>query len=298
MPTEPGDYLISYFLAQDRSPIATSAITLSAVQASVTAPSEALAGSMIEVGGTGPGYDRDYVAIGKVDATGSARWEAYGYTRDGETLTLQVPTEPGDYLVRYFEGQDRTVLSEIPLTVTAITASLTAPASAVLGSTVEVGWTGPNYQRDFVGIGRVGATGSGKWEQYQRTSEGDVLTIQVPSTPGEYEITYYLGQDRTKLETIPFTVEPVEVSLVVPNSAAPGDEIEIGWSGPAYQRDFIAMGLKGKTGSAQWVSSARIDDIDGAPVTLTVPETPGTYVVRYYLGLDRTVLAAEEMVVE
>ncbi|WP_438956075.1 hypothetical protein [Cognatiyoonia sp.] len=40
------------------------------------------------------------------------------------------------------------------------TARVIAPSVAPLGSTIEVGWDGPGEDDDYIGIGKVGATGA------------------------------------------------------------------------------------------------------------------------------------------
>ena len=82
--------------------------------------------------------------------------------------------------------------------------TLTAPPSALAGSEIEVAWTGPNYDGDYIGIGPLG---QGSWTTYAYTRDGSVLTIAVPEAPGAYEISYFIGQGRTQKTAIPFTVE-------------------------------------------------------------------------------------------
>ena len=79
-----------------------------------------------------------------------------GYTRDGSPAELVMPTEPGEYEIRYYLQQDASILARVPITLTAAGATLDVPAEAAVGSTIPVGWTGPDYQNDYIGIGRPG----------------------------------------------------------------------------------------------------------------------------------------------
>jgi len=202
-----GDYTITYFLGQDRTVLATRPITVTAVNAQITAPQTATAGSTIQVGWTGPDNDDDYIGIGVAGAGGAAGWENYTYTREGQTLDLLVPVTPGTYDITYFLSQDRTELASSQITVTPVTAAITAPAVAPAGGEVQIEWTGPDYHDDYIAIGRTGAEGGARWERYAYTRDGSPLTLQVPDEPGDYVVTYFLSQDRTTIATRTISVQ-------------------------------------------------------------------------------------------
>lgn len=295
-PPEAGAFVIRYFVDQDRSILAEVPIELTEAATSVTAPASAVAGSTIEVAWTGPEYHRDFIAIGRVGATGGAQWQNYTRTSEGSPLLLVTPPEPGEYVVRYFVDQDRVVQAETPITLTAPAASLTAPATAAVGSSIELAWTGPNYHRDFIGIGRVGADGSARWENYVRTSEGSPTRLLMPTEPGEYVIRYFIDQDRISIAEVPITLSDVAATLTAPTTATAGGSLQVQWTGPNYHRDFIALGRVGADGSARWESYARTED--GSPVTLNVPEAPGNYLLRYFIDQNRRSLVEVPITVQ
>ncbi|MEM8576267.1 MAG: VWA domain-containing protein [Pseudomonadota bacterium] len=290
IPTTPGDYEITYFLEQRRTPVATIPISVTAVDASLTAPGSAPQGSEIEVAWTGPGYDGDYIGIGKVGATGADKWETFAYPGDADTLRVTVPVEPGAYEVTYFMDQDRTPLVTVPLEVTAVPAGVTAEATAPAGGTMSVDWTGPAYAGDYIGIGRVDATGGDQWETFAYTSDGSPLEVRVPSTPGAYVVSYFLEQKRHRLVSVPLEVTPLNVTLTAPTNARAGETIEVAWTGPNYAGDFIGIGAEGATGSGQWRSYAYTSA--GSPATLVLRDdlAPGTYRISYFMDLKRTVV--------
>ena len=74
-----------------------------------------------------------------------------------------MPPEPGEYLISYVAAQERKVLASIPVTVTPVAASLMAPASASVGSELEISWDGPNYQNDYISIAKPD---DDRWESY------------------------------------------------------------------------------------------------------------------------------------
>ncbi|MEJ8560334.1 VWA domain-containing protein [Yoonia sp. GPGPB17] len=296
VPTEPGDYLIQYFLGQDRAVLTTVPFTATEVTASLTLPDEAVAGSTINVGWTGPAYDGDYIGIGEVDAAGNARWDNFFYIEEGATGDLLVPMKPGDYLVQYFLGQDRAVLVTEMITVTAVKVDLTAPETAIAGSTISVGFDGPSYDGDYVGIGEVGATGNARWNGFAYTEDGTPLDILVPVMPGDYLIQYFAGQDRSTLQTVPISVTAVSAQIIAPDTAPAGSDLIVGWDGPDYDGDYIGIGLAGAERSAQWDSFGYTDN--GNPLTISLPETPGDYLIRYFVGQDRTPIASRPLTLQ
>ena len=296
VPPETGDYAITYFMRQDRTPLTSIAFTATDVTASIIAPPEAVAGSIIEVGWTGPNYDEDYIGIGRADATGPDQWENWARTRDGSPLELVMPVEPGDYLIAYFLRQDRTPLTSVPISLKPVEATLEAPASAPAGSTIDVAWTGPNYSEDYLGIGQVDATGPNQWENWTYTRSGTPAKLLVPATPGEYIIRYFVRQDRDAIAEIPITVTPVEATLIAPATAAPGATIQIGWTGPDYAEDYIGVGPVGATGADQWQTWAYTRN--GNPAMIAMPEMPGDYVVQYFIRQDRESIASTMIKVE
>ncbi|WP_224815112.1 VWA domain-containing protein [Hasllibacter sp. MH4015] len=296
MPPEPGEYVIQYFLNQGNRSLVSVPVTVTAVEAGLTAPSSAIAGETIEVGWTGPDQANDYIAIGRVGATGGGQWENYTRTNAGNPSSLLVPATPGDYVIQYFLNQGNTSLATFPLTVLPVEASVTAPASAVAGETIEVGWTGPDYVNDYIGIGLVGATGGGQWQAYSRTSSGNPVQLRVPVAPGTYEIRYFVNQDNTEVAITTIEVTEVQAIVTAPETAAAGSSIEVGWVGPDYDNDFIGIGPAGATGGGQWQSYQRTSQ--GNPVTLAVPSEPGSYLIQYFLNQGNTPIGSVPITVQ
>ncbi len=278
MPPIPGDYEIRYTLRQDREVIATKPITVTAPEVSLTAPDTAIAGETVAVGWTGPDYNLDYIAVG---VPGERNYINLTYTRDGDPLGLEMPAEPGDYEIRYTLRQDNTVIAARPITVTKAEVGLTAPDTAIVGETVTVEWTGPDYNLDFIAVGEPGEN---NYINYTYTRDGNPLGVEMPPEPGNYEIRYTLRQDNEVIARRPITVTAAEVSLTAPNSAIAGSTVAVDWIGPDYNLDFIAVGEPGE-GYVNY-SYTR----DGSPAQVEMPTEPGSYELRYTLRQDNTIL--------
>ena len=287
----PGTYEIRYIVNQDREIIAARTIEVTDVVATLVAPQNAIAGESVEVTWTGPDYQGDFIAIAEPD---DARgYINYTYTRDGETLDLVMPTEPGTYEIRYIVNQDREIIAAQTITVAPVTATLSAPSEAVIGEQLTVTWTGPDYQNDFIVIAEPDDERG--YETYSYTRDGSPLEVLVPSEPGTYELRYVLNQDRVAVAAQTLTVSDLPpVTFDMPPTLTAGSEIQLRHSGPNYMNDFVAFGIPGE--DRDYETFARTDDEN--VLRIRVPEAPGTYEFRYYMGQDRRILGRLQVTVE
>lgn len=102
-PEATGSYLVQYVAGQ--SVIGSAAFEVTAVNTSLSAPDEVVAGSRFDVVWEGPGNPGDWI---EVHADGAARATVYDYigNGDGNRLAITAPDE-GDYLLRYLTPSKR-----------------------------------------------------------------------------------------------------------------------------------------------------------------------------------------------
>ena len=110
-----------------------------------------------------------------------------------------MPTEPGDYEIRYVLDQDREIIATAMITVGAVTAGITPPQDAPVGATVAVRWEGPDYKRDFIAVAKPDEP----YINYVYTKDGNPARVEMPATPGDYELRYVLDQDNLVIATVP-----------------------------------------------------------------------------------------------
>jgi len=234
---------------------------------------------------TGPGYNGDFIGIGRVGKM-EQPYLNYVYTAVGNPVDLQLPTEAGDYEIKYFVGQGEKVLVKVPICISAATAMIEGPEEAIAGSTIEVSWTGPGYNGDFIGIGRVG-----KMEQpylnYVYTNVGNPVDLQLPTEAGDYEIKYFVGQGEKVLVKAPICISAATAMIEGPEEASAGSTIEVSWTGPGYNGDFIGIGRVGKM--EQPYSNYVYTNV-GNPVDLQLPTEAGDYEIKYFVGQGEKVL--------
>lgn len=278
MPADPGTYEIVYFIGTDNTAVGRTPITVTESDAALTAPAAAGIGTTIEVGWTGPGNDNDFIAVGLPGEV----YTAYTYVNRGNPVEITLPGTPGTYELRYMLGAGERALATVAITVEALATGLTAPASGMAGETVDVAWTGPGNDNDYIEVGRPGEGYVG----YTYVNRGNPAPVTLPAQGGTYELRYILGSDLTVLAATTITVTDVTAQLVAPQTATAGGVVPVGWDGPGYDNDFLGIARVGEPGYLTYEYTNR-----GNPVDVAVPEEPGDYEIRYFLGLDESVLA-------
>ncbi len=256
--------------------------------ATLDAPDTAIAGETIQVRWTGPDAKNDFISVSAPGAAGST-WEGYTYTREGPLLNLRMPAVAGSYEIRYILSDGRKVLVSRPVEVTAVRASITAPPELPAGATVQVDWTGPDYQNDYIAVTE---SGEETYINYTYTREGSPLGLKLPGKPGTYDIIYTLNQDREIIARVPIVVTGLKYEVSAPKAAPAGSTVQVDWTGPDYQNDYISVAEIGSDG-AKYVYYTYTRE--GSPLGLQMPLQEGRYEIRYVLSQDRQVEARTEI---
>ncbi|MEC3861141.1 vWA domain-containing protein [Mesobacterium sp. TK19101] len=244
--------------------------------ATLSAPAEGASGAMIAVDWTGPEGDGDYLETAQPGAKPGASL-TFVRVADGSPASLRLPAQPGDYEIRYVEARTLQVLATLPVSVTEIAELLTAPATAPIGATIDVGWNGAGYDEDYIDI-TVPSAAPLDYLTYAYPRDANPVTIQVPVTPGAYLIRYITAQDGSVAAQVPLTVTDVAATLSAPTEAAAGSGMQVTWTGPGNPGDYLTIATPGD-GALGYVTYAYTEG--GSPVTIAAPGTPGAYVLRY-----------------
>lgn len=187
-PTKAGAYELWYVNGADEAVVVRRPITVTPFVGSLSGPASVEAGTTFSVEWTGPNASGDYVTI---VATGATKWtnEPYFYTASGTPGNLIAPTKAGTYELWYVAGADDKIMTTAPITVSALSVTLSAPASVNRGAQFEVTWTGPNGPTDYITIAPA-TSPSGTYLSYAYTSAGSPATLTAPDDAGAYEIRY------------------------------------------------------------------------------------------------------------
>jgi len=160
MPARAGAYELRY--VHEGEVIATRPITAAEVEVSLSAESPSPAARPIVVTWEGPGARYDEVQLWDPDALGGEGRRLHAKRLrnddyDGRKVTLPGPAEPGTYELRYWNGDNRTVMATATIEITEIAVSLSAPDSVEAGRTFDVTWDGPGNRNDHVTFAQPGA---------------------------------------------------------------------------------------------------------------------------------------------
>lgn len=282
MPGEPGPYELRYQLAEDRAVIYTQPIEITDALITLTHPAEAQIGTVIEVDWKGPANPGDFISVhkpgGDVWAINSAD------TAQGSPVKLRMPSEPGPYEIRYQLAEDRKVVHRQPIDITAATVTLDFAEQAEIGQVIDITWSGPANQGDFISVKEAGGD---VWGISSRdTAEGSPLKLRMPHKPGDYEIRYQLAEEREVILRKPIKIVDAQVSITVPAQAEIGQIIDVTWDGPGNQGDFLSVK---EAGGDVWGINSR-DVAEGSPLKLRMPHKPGDYEIRYQLAEERGII--------
>ena len=299
-PDTAGSYEIRYLTSQKYNTLTRLPVTVTSTEASLKAPTEAAAGSHINIIWTGPDNKQDFITIIEADAE-EGKYGNYKYTsrskedREGNAyVSIRVPEKSGSYEIRYLTGQTRKTLARLPLTVSATQATVEVPPEVVAGSEFKVYWQGPDNKQDFVTI--VPADAEEKtYKGYKYTSRSKkdredkvYLTLTAPDDEGSYEVRYLTGQEYNTLGRTTVTVTAATATLDAPDQVIANEKFNVSWTGPDNNADYIAI-FDGVGEDAKYTSYSYTKR--GNPVKIQAPKTPGTFEIRYLTGETDKMLA-------
>jgi hypothetical protein len=256
------------------------------VTAAVNAPNSAEIATQILIEWMGAGKPDDFISVARSDQPPGASINRT-FVREGNPLKLWMPSDPGEYEVRYILGHGSKLLAKAPITVTAVPAKVEPAGPVNAAAWIEVKWEGPARDGDYISVAGPGQA-SGASIGRTPVKEGNPLKVRAPSDPGDYEVRYVLARGAKLLAKAPITVNPVTAEVKSPASAAAGAEFEVQWQGPGYPEDFVSVARANQPPGAHvnFVSVRK-----GSPLKLRAPKEPGTYEVRYVLGRGKRLLA-------
>ena len=176
-------------------------------------------------------------------------------------------------------------------------ASLNAPKTLIAASEVEIGFSGPAEERDWIGFAPVGSRDDAYLGWAWVKSGPHSVRVMVPGEPGRYELRYVSARRKPPvLARIQVQVSAAEASVVAPKAAMAGSRVEIRARGPGEARHWIGFAPKG-SGPGEYRDWVRPDGSGTSTVTLTAPAVPGEYEVRYVLNEREKVAAAQPITV-
>lgn len=259
--------------------------------ATLEAPEAVEAGTVVDIGWTGPDSRDDFITITQPDAP-DTKTGVYERTSKGNPLKLQAPDALGPHEIRYVLAEGHIVLARQKVELVPLQVAVSGPDSAGAGSSIQVGWTGPNSPGDYITVVKSGAPDTA-YNDYARTAGGNPVTVRVPDALGDHEIRYVLDSSKRVLASKPLTIEPVTASLQLLSSAVAGGTASVHWTGPDNSGDYVTIVPKGAPAD-RYLDYARTSH--GTPLTIKLPKDSGEYEFRYIIDSSKRVLASLPLV--
>ena len=299
-PAETGMYEVRYVLREGGRTLASDMMEIVAPEVSVTAPEMALAGSAIRVSWTGTVAAGDYIAIVPAGAE-DGEFGNYLTVRDDTEKDLRAPSSPGLYEIRYILREGSKTLTTRPIEITEPEVTVSGPSEVRATDTFKASWTGAVDPGDYVALAPMGS-GDDDFSNYFTIRQNTEKDMTAPETPGMYELRYILREGGRVLARQPIEVLDADAALnsgaelTAPDTAAPGSTIEVGWSVDATSADQRITIAAADQAIFTWIEAVKITG--EPPVSLTLPDEPGSYELRFLDVSNQAVLARKVITVE
>jgi Ca-activated chloride channel family protein len=113
------------------------------------------------------------------------------------------------------------------------TATITGPSQAVVGSTIEITWTGPSAALDFISVDAAGAPES-TYGPYIYANVSQPGSLSIPDAAGNYVIRYHTSASGYPvIASTPLTITDVGAPGAARGAGDAGAGGASGWAGPA-----------------------------------------------------------------
>jgi len=162
-------------------------------------------------------------------------------------------------------------------------------------------WSTPVDSRDYIALAPVGSE-PGSQVTYILVRAETEGKLEAPDEAGMYEIRYILREGGRVLASNMIEVLPADAQLQsgatieAPETAAAGSTIDVGFTTASTSADRRITLARADQAIFTWVNAVKIDD--EASVRLTLPDTPGTFELRFLDVTEQEVLARKIITVE
>ncbi len=285
-PVEPGAHEVRYVAGRSKTILGRAPVEVVPASATLDAAAEVVLGAELSVVWTGPDNRGDYITLVPKE-TPDGQYGNYTATEEGSPLSVRAPAEPGDAELRYMTGQGNQVLARRPIRVVTADVSLSAPADAIAGITIEVTWTGPNNPGDYITV-VPRETPDGQYGNYTVTSGGSPLRLLTPIMAGGAELRYMTGQGNRVLGRRALEILAAEITLSAPAEVAVDSAVPVTWTGPDNPGDYVTVVAQG-TPDGQYGNYTLTTE--GSPLSVKAPKDAGDAELRYMTGQGNQVLA-------
>ncbi|MEO0916405.1 MAG: hypothetical protein AAFY31_05395, partial [Pseudomonadota bacterium] len=297
---DPGLYELRYILREGNKTLASAPIEVVLPEVTITAPDTVFAGAQFDATWTGTVTPQDYMNIVPA-GTDEGTYGNYITVGDKGAGRLQAPAETGIYELRYVLREDAKTMATAMIEIVEPEVSISAAPQVRAGEKLRITWTGTVALHDYVALVPMG-TEDNKLGTYQQVRDTGSRDFEAPAETGMYEVRYVLREGTRVMARQMVEVLPQDAALntgaviSAPDAAAPGATIEVDWTVDSESADQRITVARGEQAIFTWISAEKITG--PGPMSITLPDAPGVYEIRFLDVSKQDVLSRHVIKVE
>ncbi len=133
----------------------------------------------------------------------------YIYTKKKSSDYLRLPSEAGDYVLRWYNRNHQKPIAERPIKLNAPEITINVPEDIKADSEIEISWQAPKGLNDsFINIQPEGEKPNYSAKKYIYTKKKRSEYMKMPTAPGEYILRWY-----NRGVTKPITEKKISINL-------------------------------------------------------------------------------------
>ncbi len=280
MPSAAGDYILRWYNLSDRKTVIEKPIKLVESTITLNAPDEAGAGTEIDLSWEAPKTAEAKITLEPIGEKPKYHSNPHLYIRKKKEGVMRMPSQEGDFVLRWYNISDQKIITERPIKLTAQTITLNAPETAEAGSEIELSWDAPKGLDSFINIHPSDEKPNYNARTYIYTKKKTSAYMRMPSVPGDYTLRWYNRNDKKPLAETNIKLTELEITLTAEDEAIAGTETEVSWSAPKGLDSFINIQLADE--KPNYNAKKYIYTKKKSSDYLRLPSEPGEYILRWY----------------
>ena len=255
------------------------------------AADEAITGTEIEVSWEVPKGLEGLVNLQIIDDRPKYHASPLKYTKDKTETTLRLPSVAGDYVLRFYDNEDRIVLAEHPIKLKEAEIIITAPEVAGTGTEIDLSWIAPKDTEAKINLEMVGEKPKFHSNPHYYIKNKKDGVMRMPSIAGDYVLRWYNLSDRQVVIEKPIKLVEEQITITAPDEIGTGTELDISWDAPKTSQAVINLQLadeKPNYHSRPYLYTQNNKDADAS---MRMPSVAGDYVLRWYNQSDKKIVA-------
>ncbi len=195
VPTTTGDYILRWYSDHDRQVLAQHKIKLISSEIKIIAPEQAMPGETLKLSWQAPKGLDAFINIQPSADPQDYKASPYVYINDDARAELALPTEAGNYTLRWYDRDSHKILAKRTIILLGDFISIHAPESVIAGQKAEISWKAPDDLDSFINIQRVDQKADYNATPYIYTRSKQKGNLEIPEVAGKYILRWYNRTD-------------------------------------------------------------------------------------------------------